>query len=291
LFSGSIVAIVTPMLESGEIDYLAYDQLVDWHLRAKTNGIVVAGTTGESTALTFDEIENLTKRTLDRVNGQAKVIVGNGNVSLEKALGLTRRLNLLPIDGYLTVTPYYVKPNQAGLLQYFTEIANAAEHPIILYNVPGRTGCDLDNQSVLELAKHNNIVAIKDATGDIARAKELIASVGGQFTLLSGDDETAQSFMELGGHGVISVTANVAPELMARRCQLTIDNQIAKARDIDNRLNSLHQALFVDANPIPVKWLLADMSKIKNILRLPLTPLERGQSQLKAAIEDCAVKN
>jgi 4-hydroxy-tetrahydrodipicolinate synthase len=195
----------------------------------------------------------------------------------------------LDIDGFLTVTPYYVKPSQQGLIEHYMAIADAAEHPVYLYNVPGRTGCDLKNSSVLALSEHPNIYGIKDATGDLSRGKELIAQVSGQFAVLSGDDATAQTFMELGGDGVISVTANLVPKAMADRCRYTEKGELEQARSIEQQIQALHQLLFVEANPIPVKWALSQMNKITNTLRLPLTPLEQGKEPLLTALRQLAL--
>lgn len=289
MLSGCIVAIVTPFTDNGEVDFAAYKALVDWHVASGTSGVVVAGTTGESAALSLNEIKSLTELTLERSQGKLKILVGNGGVATEKVVETTKFLNSLAIDGFLTVTPYYVKPSQVGLIEHFRAVADVAKHPIYLYNVPGRTGCDLTNASVLELAKHPNIVGIKDATADLTRAKELIAELSGQFALLSGDDATSQAFMELGGDGVISVTANLVPEFLAQRCKLTALGDFETARVIDEKIRELHELLFVEANPIPVKWALSQLDKIENKLRLPLTPLVKGQDALLTVLRRLAL--
>ncbi len=284
MLSGSIVAIVTPFTDSGEVDYEAYQALLDWHCASGTSGVVVAGTTGESAALSLEEIKKLVALTVDRCQGKMRVLVGNGSIATQKVIETTMALNSLQFDGYLTVTPYYVKPSQKGLVEHFKAVADAAEHPVYLYNVPGRTCCDLSNESVVTLSKHPNIVGIKDATADLTRVEELIAQVSGQFAVLSGDDATSQAFMELGGDGVISVTANLVPEAMAQRCHYLAQGEIERAREIDGQIKDLHQLLFVEANPVPVKWALSQQNKIKNTLRLPLTPLEKGKDALMNAM-------
>lgn len=283
MLSGSIVAIVTPMKRSGELDLDAFKSLISWHKEAGTNAVVVAGTTGESTALSAKEVISLVDIAIEH-SGSMKVIVGNGAACTAKTTEITQQLNGLAIDGFLTVTPYYVKPSQSGLIKHFEAVADAATHPIYLYNVPGRTAVSLDNNSVFELAKHSNILGIKDATGDLSVAKELIQHCKGQFSVLSGDDATSQEFMALGGDGVISVTANLVPEQMAKRCHLTLDNDIESAQHIERQIQELHTLLFCEANPIPVKWALAQMKKINPYIRLPLTTLETGQDALLTAM-------
>ncbi|MCO7222998.1 4-hydroxy-tetrahydrodipicolinate synthase [Pleionea sp. CnH1-48] len=285
MLKGSIVALVTPFAENGAVDRPALQALVDWHLEAGTEALVIGGTTGESSSLSSDELLSIIELTLERVQGKIPVIVGNGAISTAKSIEITQQLNHLPINGFLCVTPYYVKPSQAGLIAHFHQVAEAAQHPLYLYNVPGRTCCDLINDSVFQLAEHENIVGIKDATGDIGRAKELIERVDGQFCLLSGDDATSFEFMQMGGHGVISVTSNVVPELMSQRCRLIIENRTEEAREIEQQIASLHQLLFAEANPIPAKWALSYLGKLKNNLRLPLTPLVEQRDALQAALD------
>ncbi len=291
MLAGSIVAIVTPFHSNGEIDEDQFRSLINWHCQAGTNGIVVAGTTGESAAMSINEIKRLVEIALEEANARVPVIVGNGAIGTEKTIAITQSFNDLPIAGFLTVTPYYVKPSQSGLKKHFTAVADSAAHPIYLYNVPGRTGCDLLDETALELAQHPNIAGIKDATGDLSRAKELIAQKPSQFAVLSGDDATSQAFMELGGDGVISVTANVVPELMAKRCQLNLEGNYSSGREIDSKIAALHNDLFVEANPIPIKWCLAKMNKIENNLRLPLTPLEQGKQKLGDIIKQLSLSD
>ncbi|WP_144393420.1 4-hydroxy-tetrahydrodipicolinate synthase [Pleionea sediminis] len=281
MLRGSIVAIVTPFTQAGKVDFAAYRDLVDWHKQSGTHGVVVAGTTGESASLTDAEIHRLVEITLEFSDDSFQVLVGNGANSTQATLQNTQALNGFAVDGFLTVCPYYVKPSQKGLVEHFNAVADIAQHPIYLYNVPARTACDLTNESVFQLAQHQNIIGLKDATGDLERAKELITHKGSQFSLLSGDDPTSQSFMEMGGEGVISVTANIVPQQMALRCNHTLAGEIEKARAVDASVAALHELLFVEANPIPVKWALAAMKKIEHSLRLPLTSLEVGQEALK----------
>ena len=284
MLSGSIVAIVTPMKESGELDLDAFKSLILWHKAAGTEAVVVAGTTGESTALSLEEVISLVDVAIEHSGDTMKVIVGNGAACTAKSKEITEKLNVLAIDGFLTVTPYYVKPSQSGLIKHFEAVADAATHPVYLYNVPGRTAVSLDNESVFELAKHDNILGIKDATGELSVAKELIQHCKGQFSVLSGDDATSHEFMALGGDGVISVTANLVPEQMAKRCQLTLNNDLGSALHIERQIEELHTLLFCEANPIPVKWALAQMKKVNPYIRLPLTTLETERDALLTAM-------
>lgn len=284
MLSGSIVAIVTPMKESGELDLGAFKSLILWHKAAGTEAVVVAGTTGESTALSLEEVISLVDVAIEHSGDTMKVIVGNGAACTAKSKEITQKLNVLAIDGFLTVTPYYVKPSQSGLIKHFEAVADAATHPVYLYNVPGRTAVSLDNESVFELAKHDNILGIKDATGELSVAKELIQHCKGQFSVLSGDDATSHEFMALGGDGVISVTANLVPEQMAKRCQLTLNNDLESALHIERQIEELHTLLFCEANPIPVKWALAQMKKVNPYIRLPLTTLETERDALLTAM-------
>ncbi len=290
---GSIVAIVTPFkekegLESGAIDLEAFRVLVQWHIKSGTSGIVIAGTTGESPSLSLEEIKSLIQVAREEVNQASAnlfLIVGNGSIGTQKTIELTKQFDEMDIDAFLTVTPYYVKPTQEGLFQHFTQIANASKKPIILYNVPGRTGCDLLTATTAKLAEHENIIGIKDATGDLERLEQLKAAIKGDFSFLSGDDETSCDFVIKGGQGVISVTNNVVPKLMAEMVEQALLGNADKAKDIDQTIAGLHKHLFVEANPIPVKWALSQLGKINNILRLPLTPLALGQEKLQPLID------
>ena len=273
MFSGSMVAIVTPMTADGGLDWPAWDQLLDFHAREGSDGIVVAGTTGESPALSVDEVEELTRRAVARCRGKIKVIVGAGTHSTAGTVARTRALTRLGVDAVLLVTPYYNKPTQEGLFRHFMAAAEASEVPVILYNVPSRTAVDLLPSTVARLARNPQIVAIKEATGSLSRAREILNTCPPEFTLLSGDDATALDLMNLGARGVISVTANVAPRRMHEACAAALSGDLAAAQAIDLRLQPLHKDLFVEANPIPVKWAVARMGLIGNAIRLPLVEL------------------
>jgi 4-hydroxy-tetrahydrodipicolinate synthase len=273
MFSGSMVAIVTPMTADGGLDWPAWDRLLDFHVREGTDGIVVAGTTGESPALALDEIEELTRRAVARCRDKVKVIVGSGTYSTAGTVARTRSLSRLGADAVMLVTPYYNKPPQEGLYRHFMAAAEASEAPVILYNVPSRTGVDLLPSTVARLARNPQIVAIKEATGSLSRAREMLNSCPPEFTLLSGDDATAVDLMSLGARGVISVSANVAPRRMHEACEAALAGDLVKARAIDATLQPLHKDLFVEASPIPVKWAVARMGLIGNAIRLPLVEL------------------
>jgi len=283
LFKGSIVALVTPFTQSGEIDYNAVEKLVAWHIEQGTHGLVVAGTTGESATLSLDEQLELTRVTINAASGKIPVIAGCGGIATEKVIQTVKRLNGTGVDGFLCVTPYYIKPTQKGLIKHYTTVADACEAPLILYNVPGRTACDLLNESVAELARHPNIMGIKDAVGDVARSQALFEMVGEAFCYLSGDDETALDFMAKGGHGVISVTANVLPGLMAKWCEAILRDDTKKASSIFEPLKSLHTAMFIEANPIPVKYAVEKVTGIQAHYRLPLT---EASNQTKSTIDN-----
>ena len=274
MFGGSIVALVTPMDERGEVDYATLKALVDWHVAEGTDGIVAVGTTGESATLDFDEHESVLRHTVDYAAGRVSVIAGTGANATREAIELTGRAERAGVAGCLTVTPYYNKPTQDGLFQHFKAIAESSKLPQLLYNVPGRTGVDLLPETVARLAAVSNIVGIKEATGKLERLAQIQALCGPDFLTFSGDDATALPFLAVGGHGVISVTANVAPRAMADLCRLARSGAIAEARVIDQKLRLLHERLFVEANPIPVKWALHRQRRLPQpTLRLPLTVL------------------
>ena len=293
MFKGSIVALVTPMRENASIDEVALRDLVDWHVSSGTHGLVIMGTTGESSLVSEDEHIEAVKIAIEQAKGRLKIIAGCGSASTAKAVELVERLNLLKPDGFLCVTPYYVKPTQKGLIQHFRVVADACKAPLILYNVPGRTCCDLQNDTIVTLSNHNNIVGVKDATGEIDRLTELMAALGDGFCYLSGDDETAFEFMLQGGHGVITVTGNVAPTEVSRWCELLLlrsPQTIQEAEVIFERLACLNQVLFIEANPIPVKWALAQMNKLVESIRLPLTsPEEASKIEIKKALKKSAI--
>lgn len=273
MFTGSLVAIVTPMHEDGSLDLVALKKLIDFHVGAGTDGIVIVGTTGESPTVDIEEHCLLIKTTVEHVAGRIPVIAGTGANSTSEAIELTRKARQLGADACLLVAPYYNKPSQEGLFQHFAAVAQSVDIPQILYNVPGRTGCDIHNDTVVRLAAIPNIIGIKDATGGIERGTDLLLKVPAEFAVYSGDDATSLSLMLLGGRGVISVTANVAPALMHKMCAAALAGDVVAARQINARLFALHQKLFVEANPIPVKWVLQQMGYIQAGIRLPLVNL------------------
>lgn len=273
MLTGSLVAIVTPMFEDGRLDLDALKKLVDFHVEAGTDGIVIVGTTGESPTVDVDEHCLLIKTTIEHVAKRVPVIAGTGANSTAEAIELTAKAKALGADACLLVAPYYNKPSQEGLYQHFKAVAEAVDIPQILYNVPGRTGCDLSNDTVLRLTQIRNIVGIKDATGGIERGTDLLLRAPADFAIYSGDDATALALMLLGGKGVISVTANVAPKLMHEMCEHALNGNLAAAKAANAKLFALHQKLFVEANPIPVKWVLQQMGMIATGIRLPLVNL------------------
>ncbi|MCX7891434.1 MAG: 4-hydroxy-tetrahydrodipicolinate synthase [Burkholderiales bacterium] len=273
MITGSLVAIVTPMLEDGRLDMARFKSLIDWHVAEGTDGIVVVGTTGESPTVDFDEHKELIRVAVAHAAGRVAVIAGTGANSTAEAIELTASAKQAGAAACLSVVPYYNKPTQEGLYRHFRAIAEAVDVPLILYNVPGRTVADLANETTVRLAQVPNIVGIKDATGNMERGADLLARVPAGFAVYSGDDASALALMLLGGHGVISVTANVAPRLMHEMCAAALAGDLVRARDANNRLMGLHTKLFVEANPIPVKWAVAELGLIEPGIRLPLTPL------------------
>ncbi|AZZ91208.1 4-hydroxy-tetrahydrodipicolinate synthase [Hahella sp. KA22] len=273
MIKGSLVALVTPMLEDGAIDWPNLDRLLDFHIDNGTHGIVAVGTTGESATLDFEEHEAVIKRVVDYVNGRIPVIAGTGANSTTEALHLTAQAKKAGADACLLVTPYYNKPTQEGLFQHFKKLAEAVDIPQILYNVPGRTACDMSNETALRLAQIPNIVGIKDATGNLDRGRQLINASPEGFAVYSGDDGTAVELMLAGGKGNISVTANVAPKLLSSLCEFALKGDADAARALQEKLQPLHSAMFVESNPIPVKWAMTEMGLISSGIRLPLTEL------------------
>lgn len=275
MFTGSIVALVTPMDDKGQVDRASLKKLIDYHVASGTSAIVSVGTTGESATLNHDEHVDVVLQTLDLADGRIPVIAGAGANATTEAIALTERFNDTGVVGCLTVTPYYNKPMQEGLFQHFKAIAEHTDLPQILYNVPSRTGCDMLPETIARLAEIKNIVAVKEATGNLSRVSQIQELVNDDsFILLSGDDATALDFMQLGGQGVISVTANVAAREMAELCKLAAEGDFAKARKLNQRLMALHQQLFVEANPIPVKWACKVLGLIAtDTMRLPMTPI------------------
>jgi 4-hydroxy-tetrahydrodipicolinate synthase len=273
MLKGSLVAIVTPMQDDGSLDLDAFRKLIDWHIAEGTDGIVVVGTTGESPTVDFDEHHLLIKTAAEHAKHRVPIIAGTGANSTREAVELSDYARKAGADMTLSVVPYYNKPTQEGLYRHFRTIAEAVDMPMIVYNVPGRTVADLSNDTMLRLARIPNIVGLKDATANLERASDLLRQVSADFALYSGDDATGLAMMLLGGCGVISVTANVAPRLMHEMCMAALKSDVARARDINNQLLGLHRNLFVEANPIPVKWAVNQMKLIKPGIRLPLTPL------------------
>ncbi len=290
MLQGSLVAIVTPMLPDGQLDIPSLNALIDFHVKQGSDGIVIVGTTGESPTVDFEEHCLLIETAVKQVNGRIPVIAGTGANSTQEAIVLTTKAKALGADACLLVAPYYNKPTQEGLYQHFKAVADAVNIPQILYNVPGRTGCDISNDTVLRLATHPNIVGIKDATGGIERGTDLLLRAPQDFLIFSGDDATAMSLMLLGAKGVISVTANVAPKLMHEMCIAAVAGDAIAARAVNAKLFALHQKLFVEANPIPVKWVLNQMGLIPAGIRLPLTPLSSNYHEtLRAACKPAQI--
>ncbi|HIF9094557.1 TPA: 4-hydroxy-tetrahydrodipicolinate synthase [Photobacterium damselae] len=288
MFSGSIVALITPLDAAGEVDYDNLRSLVEYHIAAGTTAIVAVGTTGESATLTVDEHIKVVLKTIEFANGRIPVIAGAGANATHEAVTMVKLFAGTGVAACLSVTPYYNKPTQEGLYQHYKAIAEATEIPQILYNVPGRTGVDLLPETVARLAKLDNIIGIKDATADLARVKKTRELCGPDFIQLSGDDATGIEFMAEGGHGVISVTSNIAAKEMAAMYQFALDGDFEQAQHINQQLMPLHEKLFVEANPIPVKWAALQLGMINNgTLRLPLTELSAtAQPVVKQALKD-----
>jgi 4-hydroxy-tetrahydrodipicolinate synthase len=290
MFRGSIVALVTPMGEAGEVDFGAFEALLDWHAERGTDAVVIAGTTGEGATLLAVEIEELLRRAVRRLGGRLPVIAGTGSPSTAITIERTRTACEVGVDGVLVVTPYYNRPGQEGLLQHFWAVAEASSVPVLLYNVPSRTACDLLPATVERLAENPRIVGIKEATGSVARLSEILERCGDDFLVLSGDDATCREWLLAGAQGVVSVTANLAPRLMHDLAEAALEGDAGRAADIDGLLSELHRALFVESNPIPVKWGLARLGLIPPGLRLPLTPLgPAGQPAVQAAMERAGI--
>ena len=284
---GSIVALVTPMDERGAIDWDALDRLLEWHVSEKTDAILAVGTTGESSTLSPDEHKQVIAYVVQKMDQRAPVIAGTGSNSTEESIDMTAAAAKAGADAALLVVPYYNKPTQHGLVKHFATIAEAVDIPQILYNVPSRTITDLLPETLGDIAPHKNIIGIKEASGDIDRVAKIQTICGNDFRILSGDDTTCCELMLAGGHGCISVTANVAPRLMQELCSLATHNEQQKARALQERLTRLHSSMFLESNPIPAKYALSLKGMIQNHLRLPLTPLSSAhEPQIKAALQD-----
>ncbi|MEH8018304.1 4-hydroxy-tetrahydrodipicolinate synthase [Rheinheimera muenzenbergensis] len=275
MFRGSWVALITPMTEQGQIDYAGLHRLVDFHLENGTAGLVLMGTTGEAATISFDEQLDVIRAVIAQVKGRIALVAGNGANDTAAAVAKTKALTELAIDGFLTVTPYYNKPTQKGLILHYQAVAAATDKAVLLYNVPGRTGVDMLPETVAALAQVDNIVGIKEATGSMTRLSQLQQQCPPDFLLLSGDDASAAEFMLQGGQGVISVTTNVAPKAMAELCGYALSGDAQQTRQLDATLQALHRDLFIESNPIPTKWALKRMGLIdSDMMRLPLTQLE-----------------
>jgi 4-hydroxy-tetrahydrodipicolinate synthase len=291
MFKGSLVAIVTPMDEEGGLDLSRFRSLLDFHIEQGTDGVVVVGTTGESPTVDFEEHHLLMQIAVDHVAGRIPVIAGTGANSTREAIDLSIHAKNAGVDACLSVAPYYNKPTQEGLYQHFKTIAEAVDIPQILYNVPGRTVADIHNETALRLAQIPNIIGIKDATGDIGRGTELLQRAPPGFAVYSGDDASGLALLLLGATGVISVTANVAPRMMHEMCIAAFSGDLNTAREINSKLLRLHIDLFVEANPIPVKWAVEQMGLIGRGIRLPLTPLSEKYHQLvRQAMKSASVQ-
>ena len=273
------------MQADGTVDYAGLERLIEHHIAAGTDGLVIAGTTGESATLATPEHIEVIRRSAEIINGRVPMIAGTGSNSTAQTIELSQSVDEFPVDGYLVVTPYYNKPTQEGLYQHYVAIADAVKKPVMLYNVPGRTAVDMLPETVARLSQHPKIFAIKEATGDLGRLVDIQKLVADDFMLYSGDDATAREFMLRGGHGVISVTTNVAPKQMAAMCAAALAGDAAKAAELDEPLSALHNDLFVEANPIPVKWAVARQGLCGGALRLPLTELsDAAQPAVEAAL-------
>lgn len=289
---GSIVALVTPMHADGEIDYPAIDRLIEWHVSSGTTGVVAVGTTGESATLSVREHCELITHVASTIGGRIAVIAGTGANATREAIDLTRSASGCGADACLLVTPYYNKPTQEGLYQHYAAVAESVDIPQILYNVPSRTACDMEPATVIRLAELPNIVGIKEASGDASRVEHILRECPEGFSVYSGDDATAMAFMQVGASGVISVTANIAPKTMATVCTHALAGKHEHARAEDANLRTLHHDLFIEPNPIPVKWLMQEAGLIDSGIRLPLTPLsEPHRAVLRDTLHTTVLKD
>jgi 4-hydroxy-tetrahydrodipicolinate synthase len=287
---GSIPAIVTPMLEDGGLDLATFRKLIDWQIEEGTNAIVVVGTSGESATLTVEEHVLMIKTAVEHTAGRIPIIAGAGGNSTAEAIELTKHAKAVGADATLQVVPYYNKPTQEGMYRHFSKIAESVDLPIILYNVPGRTVADMSVETTLRLAQVPGIIGVKEATGSIDRAAHLIKAAPEHFRIYSGDDPTAIALMLLGGHGNISVTANVAPRAMSELCKAALAGDAKTASAIHLKLLSLHKNLFIESNPIPAKWALAELGRMKGGIRLPLTQLDaRYHEVVRAALREAGL--
>ncbi len=291
MFKGSLVALVTPFDSGNRVDYASLKGLIDFHVAQGSNGLVIAGTTGEAATLSKAEHCELIATAVELSAGRLPIIAGTGSNSTSQTIDLSLEVGDTGIDAFLLVVPYYNKPMQEGMYRHFSTIADAVEQPVMMYNVPGRTVADMLPETVARLAKHGNIFGIKEATGDLDRLAAIQALVDDDFMLYSGDDFTLRPFIEQGGHGVVTVSGNVAPAAVAKLCRLAMAGETDRARAVDARLQPLNKALFVESNPIPVKWAVSQMGLMGAYLRLPLTDLD-GQyhAQMLAAMASAGVE-
>ncbi|MCH6548937.1 MAG: 4-hydroxy-tetrahydrodipicolinate synthase [Proteobacteria bacterium] len=290
MFKGSLIALATPFDVDNRVDYTALERLIEFHVSEGSDGLVIAGTTGESATLDKSEHTELIGKAIEIVNGRLPVIAGTGSNSTAQTIQLSVDVGKLRIDAYLLVAPYYNKPMQEGIYQHFSTIADAVDKPVMLYNVPGRTVTDILPETVARLAAHPNIFGIKEATGDMQRLSQIQQLVPEDFMLYSGDDFTALEFIENGGNGVVTVSGNVAPRLMADMCRAALAGEREKAKQLDDKLQPLNKALFLESNPIPVKWALAEMGLISPGIRLPLTPYaEEYHAEMRQAMADAGI--
>lgn len=284
------MALVTPMLEGGDIDYSKLEKLIDFHVKQGTHGLVIAGTTGESATMDIEEHCELLNRAREMINKRLPMIAGTGANSTSEAISLTKCAKRALADAALLVTPYYNKPTQEGLYLHHKAIAEAVDIDQLLYNVPGRTACDMLPETVQRLSQVKNIIGIKEATGDLQRLLQIQELVSDDFLLFSGDDATGCQFILQGGHGTISVTANVAPAQMAKMCEAAMGGKEQEALEIDGKISELHRVLFVEANPIPVKWAVSEMGLSENNFRLPMTPLaEKYHEQVRNVLKSTGI--
>ena len=290
MFTGSLVALVTPFDGNNRVDYASLKRLIDFHVAQGSNGLVIAGTTGESATLTRSEHIELIGRAIEIAAGRIPVIAGTGSNSTAQTVQLSQAVTDPGIAAYLVVVPYYNKPTQEGLFQHFSVVADALDKPVMLYNVPGRTVADLLPETVARLAKHDNIFGIKEATGSLERLRQIQALVDDTFRFYSGDDFTLRSFIELGGHGVVTVSGNVAPAQVSRLCKLAMAGDAREALALDEQLQPLNKALFIESNPIPVKWAVSQLGLMEPHIRLPLTPYSKQHHEtMRAAMRTAGV--
>ena len=290
MFKGSLVALVTPFDNNNRVDYASLKRLIEFHVEQGTDGLVIAGTTGESATLSRSEHIELVGRAIEIARGRLPIVAGTGSNSTAQTIDLSLAVADPGIAAYLVVVPYYNKPTQEGLYRHFSAIADAVDRPVMLYNVPGRTVADMLPDAVARLSKHDNIFAIKEATGDIQRLKDIQALVDDDFMLYSGDDFTLLPFIEQGGHGVVTVSGNVAPAQVARLCKLALSGKHDEAATLDATLQPLNKVLFAESNPIPVKWAVSEMGLIAPHIRLPLTPFSAEHHEaMRSAMRNAGV--